>query len=432
MGFDKASDRTPAWQSASREHLWMPYCQMQTAPLPTPVARTEGVFLILSDRRRLIDGLASWWSACHGYNHPHIVESMTRQLHCMPHVMMGGIQHQPAATLATRLAAILPGDLNHVFFSDSGSVAVEVAMKMAIQFHRNLGDRQRTRFVSFAHAYHGDTTGAMSLCDPQRSMHAHFGDALLQQHSLPIPDSPERLEQFDEFLTRHGEQIAAVFIEPLVQGAGGMRFHSADVLTEIDRSCRKHGVLWVADELATGFGRTGTMFAVEQAGVVPDIICLGKALSGGAIGLAATVARDGVYQAFLSDDPSKALMHGPTFMGNPLACAAANASLDLFETEPRLEQVSQIESQLVTALEPCRNLSNVVDVRCKGAIGVVQVDRLHQLDQLRQHFVDAGVWVRPFGDCIYLTPSLTITADELTQLTEAFVTVTTQWSSNAS
>jgi len=406
----------------------MPYSQMKTAPTPVAVSHTEGVYIHLADGRRLIDGLASWWSAVHGYNHPHVIDAMRRQLETMPHVMFGGINHQPALSLASRLAELLPGDLNRVFFCDSGSVAVEVAMKMALQFYRNRGERGRTRFVSFSNAYHGDTTGAMSLCDPQRSMHAAFGAGLLQQTSLALPRDDDALAKFRRYLADHRGELAGVFIEPLVQGAGGMRFHTAATLQRIAECCRDHDVLFIADELATGFGRTGTLFAVQQAGVVPDIICLGKALSAGAIGFAATAATDRVFQAFWSDDPGAALMHGPTFMANPLACAAAEASLDLFQSEPRLQQAAEIQEMLRRDLQPCRQLSRVVDVRVKGAIGVVQVDRLTHVERLRQAFVDSGVWIRPFGDCIYVTPPLVITPEQLRKLTDAIFDVTEQWS----
>lgn len=426
-GFHETTFSLPDWQQSGLRHIWAPYSQMQTAPLPVPVVGTEDVYLVLADGRRLIDGMASWWSACHGYNHPHIVEAVERQLRRMPHVMFGGIHHEPALALARRLAELLPGDLSRVFFSDSGSVAVEVAMKVAVQFYRNRGER-RNRFASFSNAYHGDTTGAMSLCDPERSMHAHFRGFLLEQFCRPIPETPSALADFNEFLQHHRAEIAGVFLEPLIQGAGGMRFHSPETVRGIRQACDRNDVLLIADELATGFGRTGSLFAVEQAGVVPDLICLGKALTGGTLGLAATVATQRVFDAFLSDDPSFALMHGPTFMANPLACAAANASLDLFESEPRLEQARNLENVLSAELERCRPLPHVVDVRCKGAVGVVQVDRLHQLDRLRQRFVEAGVWVRPFGDVIYLTPPLSITAEQTTELCTAFVDVVREWS----
>ncbi len=430
FGRDAAADigSLPTWQQQGRHHIWMPYSQMKTAPLPAPVVATEGVYLVLDDGRKLIDGLASWWSACHGYNHPHIAAAMKRQIDVMPHVMFGGIHHQPALDLATRLADWLPGDLNRVFFSDSGSVAVEVAIKMAIQYFRNRGSAARNRFISFHNAYHGDTTGAMSLCDPQRSMHARFRGALLEQICLELPITEQLQHHFDRFLDSHRDSVAGVFIEPLVQGAGGMRFHGPEVLQFLRRACDRYDVLLIADELATGFGRTGSMFAIEQADIVPDIICLGKALTGGSVGLAATVATEQVFEAFQSEDPSLALMHGPTFMANPLACAAANASLDLFESEPRLEQATAMQQTLAEALEGCRGLPHVVDVRCQGAIGVIQVDGLHQLDRLRQRFVDGGVWLRPFGDVIYLTPALSISSAELDQLCETTVRVVQEWS----
>lgn len=405
----------------------MPYSQMKTAPLPVAIERTEGVRLHLADGRQLIDSLASWWSACHGYNHPHVVDSMRRQLERMPHVMFGGVHHEPALTLARRLAAMLPGDLDRVFFSDSGSVAVEVAMKMAIQFWRNNGHSRKNRFLAFHHAYHGDTTGAMSLCDPERSMHATFGSALLKQSHCELPRSGEALDRFDRYLDEHGDELAGVFLEPLVQGAGGMRFHEPAVVRAIEDACRRHGVLLIADELATGFGRTGTMFAIEAAEVVPDIICLGKALTAGAVGMAATVATRRVFDAFWSDDAASALMHGPTFMANPLACAAANASLDLFESEPRLGQVAAIESQLRDELEVCRSFPRVQDVRVMGAVGVIQVDHLDHVDRLRSEFLAEGIWLRPFGDCIYTTPPLVISRGELSSVTTAMADVTRRW-----
>ena len=325
---------------------------MQTAPLPVPVVATDDVHLVLADGTRLIDGMASWWTACHGYNHPHIRQAVEEQLHRMPHVMFGGINHEPALRLALRLAKFLPGDLDHVFFSDSGSVAVEVALKMAVQYWLNRGVSGRHKFVSFLHAYHGDTTGAMSVCDPDNSMHSHFKGFLLEQYSQPIPQTTEETTHFDAFIQSKRSELAGVLIEPLIQGAGGMKFHPPESVAAISRICRQHDVLLIADEIATGFGRTGTMFACEQSEVVPDIMCVGKALTGGTLGLAATIATDRVYEAFLSDDPMHALMHGPTFMANPLACAAANASLDLFETEPRLQQAAQCEQIIRQELDP--------------------------------------------------------------------------------
>lgn len=428
MATTRQEIRSPHWQQIGYRHIWMPYCQMHTAPLPVPVVATEDVYLVLADGRRVIDGLASWWSACHGYNHTHIISAIEQQLRTMPHVMFGGINHEPALTLAARLAAWLPGDLNRVFFCDSGSVAVEVAMKIAAQFWRNCGQHQRNRFVTFRHAYHGDTTGAMSLCDPVGSMHAHFKGFLLEQYPRPIPISRDQERLFDEFVQSHRDELAGVFIEPLVQGAGGMKFHPPESLRIIRETCDRHDLLLICDELATGFGRTGSMFAVEQADIVPDILCLGKALTGGTIGMACAVATDRVFEQFLSDDPTCALMHGPTYMANPLACAAANASLDLFETEPRLKQVAAIEAQLTEAFAPARKLDGVVEVRVKGAVGVIQVEQLHHLDRLRQRFLDEGVFVRPFADMIYVTPPLTITSQQLATLCEAVLRATSEWS----
>ncbi|MCC9601407.1 adenosylmethionine--8-amino-7-oxononanoate transaminase [Stieleria sp. JC731] len=424
---DGVMSQHPDWQSNGYDHIWMPYCQMKTAPMPAAVVATEGVRLELADGRTLIDSLASWWSACHGYNHPFMLAAIERQLHRMPHVMFGGINHEPALTLASRLAELLPGDLNRVFFADSGSVAVEVAMKMAIGYWRNHSKASKTQFLAFHHAYHGDTTGAMSLCDPQRSMHSAFGDGLLKQLHCQLPKDASDLDCFAQTITQNRDRLAAVFVEPLVQGAGGMRFHTPDVLQAIAKLCRKNDVLLVADELATGFGRTGSMFAVEQASVVPDILCLGKALTAGMLPMAATVATDAVFDAFLDDDASRAFMHGPTFMANPLACAAANGSLDLFESQPRLLQVQAIEDHLKVALAQCREIDRVVDVRVKGAIGVIQVDRLDHVDRLRQTFLDRGVWLRPFGDCIYTTPPLVIEPDDLKTITDAMVSVTKEW-----
>ncbi len=417
----------PAWQRDGYEHIWMPYTQMQTAPLPVPVVETEGVYLILADGRRIIDGLASWWSACHGYRHPHIVDAVQRQLHTMPHVMFGGINHEPALRLASRLATLMPGDLNRVFFSDSGSVSVEVALKMAVQFWLNQGVQGKNKFVSFLHAYHGDTITAMSVCDPVNGMHSHFRGFLPQQFNVALPRDEESFTAFDQLLAGHSDEIAAVILEPLVQGAGGMRFHPPETVAHIRALCDRHRLLLIADEIATGFGRTGSMFACEQANVVPDIMCLSKALSGGTMGIAATIATDQVFEAFLSDNPAHALMHGPTYMANPLACAAAHASLDLFEREPRLQQALTIEAALAEQLASCRGLPGVVDVRAKGAVGVIQVESLRDLDWLRARFVEEGVWIRPFGDAIYITPPLVITEDELQTLCAAMVRVVGEW-----
>jgi adenosylmethionine-8-amino-7-oxononanoate aminotransferase len=408
----------PGWISGL-DNVWLPYTQMKTMRAPLPVVRTQGCRIILADGRELIDGIASWWTACHGYNHPHIRGAVERQFGAMPHVMLGGLVHEQALRLAQRLARILPGDLERVFFSESGSVAVEVGLKMAVQYWINRGERGRRKFLAFKGGYHGDTAGAMAVSDPDEGMHAAFAGAWAEHFVLPLPRDAAGHAALSGFLKVHGEEIAGIVVEPLVQGAGGMTFHDAQVLRRLRRLADEHGLLLIFDEIFTGFARTGAMFASEQAGVTPDIITLSKALTGGTLPLAATVATRRVFEAFWSDDPKAALMHGPTYMGNALACAAANASLDLFEREPRLDQVAAIERQMTDELEPCRTLPGVKDVRAKGAIGVVELDRIDDLGALREQFVEAGVFVRPFGNTVYLTPSFTIASDELSVLTNA-------------
>ncbi len=414
------------WYEAGLDHVWLPYSQMKTARPPLAVERTQGCRIVLADGRELVDGIASWWTACHGYNHPHIAHAVERQLVAMPHVMFGGLVHEPALTLARRLAALLPGDLDRVFFSESGSVAVEIAMKMALQYWINRGERSRTKFVAFKGGYHGDTTGAMAVTDPDSGMH-HIFRGLLPEHVIAdLPTDAASADALELVLARHAENIAGLIVEPLVQGAGGMRFHDAATLKRLREIADRCGALLIFDEIFTGFGRTGTMFACEQADVVPDIVTLSKALTGGTLPLAATVARRKVFEAFWSDDPEKALMHGPTYMGNALACAAANASLDLFEREPRLRQIEAIQSQMAQELEPCRGLPGVKDVRVMGAIGVVEMERIGDLAALRARFVEEGVFIRPFGRIIYLTPSFTIGSDQLSRLTAAIVKVVRQ------
>jgi adenosylmethionine---8-amino-7-oxononanoate aminotransferase len=406
----------PEWLKL--DHIWLPYTQMKNAQLPVPVVSARGVRLQLADGRELIDGVASWWTACHGYAHPHILSKVSEQLQKMPHVMFGGLAHEPAYRLAARLAALLPGDLNHVFFSESGSVAVEVALKMAVQFWLNQGQR-RTKFVSFRSGYHGDTFATMAICDPEEGMHKLFRGVAPEQFVVDVPDTQERREALGRLLSEKRQDIAAVIIEPLIQAAGGMKFHDAEVLAELRALCDRNDLLLIFDEIFTGFGRTGTMFACEQAQVTPDIICLGKALTGGTVPLAATIASERVYNGFLSDDPDAALMHGPTYMAYPLGCAAANASVDLFESEPRLRQAAAIEAQLMEELACCRKAPGVVDVRVKGAVGVIQMRDPVDTVGLRARFVEKGCWIKPFGDVIYLTPPLVIGESELSALTRA-------------
>ncbi len=401
------------------DRIWLPYCQMQTAPPPRVASRTEGVRIYLDDGRHLIDGTASWWTACHGYNHPHIRWAIIRQLECMPHVMLGGLVHEQVITLTERLTRLLPGELNRVFYSESGSVSVEIAMKMALQYWINQGVSGRTRFLSFRDAYHGDTFAAMSVCDPEDGMHRLFRGALADQVIVDLPRTADQVRTLERTLDRHAGQLAAVIAEPLVQAAAGMKFHPPEVLAQVAEAARRHDLLLILDEIATGFCRTGTLFACEQAGVTPDIVTLSKALTGGSMPLAATVATEDVYRAFLSDSPQHALMHGPTYCGNPLGCAAANASLDLFESEPRLAQVANIESQLKNELADCAKLPGVADVRVKGAIGVVELQGRPKVSRLREQFVEEGVWVRPFGNVVYLMPALVIESEDLSALTHA-------------
>jgi adenosylmethionine-8-amino-7-oxononanoate aminotransferase len=404
------------WYAKGLEHIWLPYAQMKTVPPPLAVVRTHGTRITLADGRELIDGIASWWTACHGYNHPHIRQAVEAQLASMPHVMFGGLVHEQAFVLARRLTKLLPDDLTRVYFSESGSVAVEVAMKMATQYWINRGIRGKNRFVAFKGGYHGDTTGAMAVSDPAAGMHAAFAGVL--HHIADLPDDDNTL---DQLLTERADTVAAMIVEPLVQGAGGMTFHDARALRRLRALADRYDVLLIFDEIFTGFGRTGTMFACEHAGVAPDIITLSKALTGGTLPLAATIATRMIFDAFWSDDPKKALMHGPTYMANALGCAAANASLDLFEREPRLRQVADIAIALEQGLAPCRDFPNVKDVRVKGAIGVVELDRIDDLDALRTQFIEQGVFIRPIGNVIYLTPAFTISSDELKTLTDAIL-----------
>ena len=411
--------RSPAWIDHGSRHIWLPYTQMKTAAPPLPVVRTSGTRIELADGRSLVDGIASWWTACHGYNHPHIAEAIRAQLDVMPHVMFGGLTHEPALHLAQRLAALLGPGLDRVFFTESGSVAVEVAMKMAMQYWLNRGERGRSRFLVFQGSYHGDTFGTMAVCDPDDGMHALFKGLLATHDVAALPVDDASMAALDAHLAQHADRLAGILVEPLVQGAGGMLLHSPMVLQRLRTLADRLGLLLIFDEIFTGFGRTGSLFAFEQAGVKPDIITLSKALTGGTLPLAATVASDRVFDAFLCDDPGHALMHGPTFMGNALACAAAHASLDLFEREPRLAQAAAIGDALRAGLAPNQDLPWVKDVRTLGAIGVVELTRVDDMNRLKQRLVDQGVWVRPFGRIVYLTPALTIEPDDLQSLIRA-------------
>ncbi len=413
----------PEWQKSGSQHIWMPYTQMKTALPPLPVAGTAGCEILLTDGRRLIDGIASWWTACHGYGHPHIVEAIKTQAETMSHVMFGGLQHEPALRLAERLADFLPGDLSRVFFCDSGSVSVEVALKIAVQYWMNLGRSGKKRFLCFVDSYHGDTVGAMSVCDPEDSMHSRFKGYILEQYPHPLPRTEQELQLLEQFLNEHESQLAGAIIEPLLQAACGMRTHSSQCLAKVAEQVQQRDLLLIADEVATGFGRTGTMFACEQAGIVPDIICLSKALTGGALGMGATVARKYIFDAFFDDDASKALMHGPSFMANPLACAAANASLDLFENEPRLQQVRAIEEICRSRLAKLQEHPLVTEVRTLGAMAAIQCKQDLDKSAGMQIAIENGVWLRPLRDVVYLMPPLTISDQQLQQVCDVMVSI---------
>lgn len=405
------------------KNIWLPYTQMQTCNNPVIAQTTKGSVITLQDGTELIDGIASWWTACHGYNHPYIADHVQKQLQKMPHIMFGGIIHEPAITLSAKLAELLPGDLNKVFFTESGSVAVEVAMKMAIQFWLNQNKIEKTKILSFYGGYHGDTMATMAVCDPEEGMHHLFKDVLPHQHIIQLPTTQELRQQFSDFLEKHHHEIAAILMEPLVQGAGGMLFHDPEQLSFLRQQADHYNILLIFDEIFTGLGRTGSFFACNQADIVPDIITLSKALSGGTMALAATIARECIFDGFLSDKESHALMHGPTFMANPLACSCANASLNLFEQYDWASNVKNIEAQLTQELAACLKLDIVKDVRVKGAIGVVELYKIENMNLLKNKLLEHQVWIRPFRNIVYLTPAFTITTAELSKLTRAIYDV---------
>ena len=417
-----------SWFDIGKDNIWPPYTQVKTAPEPIKVESTNGCLIKLADGRELIDGISSWWSACHGYNHPHIISAMKKQLDIMPHVMFAGTSHEQAYLLANRLSKITPEGLEKVFFSDSGSVAVEVAMKMAVQYHHNNGNKKKTKFISFKNGYHGDTMGTMSLCDPENGMHKIFSRYMPGQYVIDIPSDEYGFIEFDDLIGSIKTNVAGIIIEPLIQGAGGMKFHTADILAEIRNIAKKHDIIFIADEIATGFGRTGSMFACDEADISPDIMCIGKALTGGVCSLAATIATDEIFKGFISDNMTNGFMHGPTYMANPLACAAANASLDLFEQEDRLAQIAKIETILWDNLKPCTEFDKVIDVRIKGAMGVIELDcKWQDIWNFRKQFLEENIWLRPFGNIIYVAPPFTISKNELIKITDAIIRILNKW-----
>ncbi|WP_394147011.1 adenosylmethionine--8-amino-7-oxononanoate transaminase [Shewanella atlantica] len=413
-----------------KQHIWHPYTSM-TQALPTfGVVSAQGCELTLDDGKVLVDGTSSWWACVHGYSHPAILDTMQHQLSILSHVMFGGITHSPAVKLSKKLVGITSSNLTKVFLADSGSIAVEVALKMALQYWQGRNQSQKQRILTVKCGYHGDTFAAMSVCDPEGGMHTMFGDSVTQHEFVSAPqsrfDEPLLTHDLDEMrakLINHHDEIAAVIIEPILQGAGGMRFYSPEYLIGLRKLCDEFNVLLILDEIATGFGRTGKLFAYEhattgEAHVEADILCLGKALTGGYISLAATMCSDEVAQG-ISDSPAGVFMHGPTFMGNPLACAAACASLDLLATGDWQEQVRHIERQMKIELKDAIDYQEVKDVRVLGAIGVIEMNSTVNTAELQQAFVDLGVWIRPFSNLIYIMPPYLITSAQLTKLTSA-------------
>ncbi len=417
-----------------KQHLWHPYTSMQNPSPVFAVASAKGVIITLETGEQLVDGMSSWWTCIHGYNHPRLNQAITDQLEKMSHVMFGGLTHRPAVELAKKLIDLTCENLQHVFFADSGSVAVEVSIKMALQYWIAQNKAEKHKLLTVRNGYHGDTFGAMSVCDPINGMHEMFTHRLATNIFVEAPAckpedqwKTEYIQAFQQALHDNHQQIAAVILEPIVQNAGGMRIYCAEYLRQVSQLCKQYNVLLILDEIATGFGRTGSLFAYQQADISPDILVLGKTLTGGYMTLAATLASTKVAKG-ISTDNKGVLMHGPTFMANPLACSVANASIDLLLESNWQQNIATIEQQLKTELAPCAELDIVKDVRCKGAIGIVELHHPVDIFWMQPRFVELGVWIRPFNKLVYLMPPYIITPNELSKLTQAVYQVVKEFS----